>query len=86
MPLLLVIAEVADSLPRVVEKLIGALGTGVPPSRIIAVIVEFMVEPAGRIVGDAMTVTVPWAMITVVVFDRPSHVALTVAVPEVAPE
>ena len=86
MPLLLVIAEVPDSLPRVVEKSTVVPMIGFPLSLIVAVICEVMVEPAARIVGAAVTVTVPWAMVTAVVMDSPCHAALTVAVPGIVPE
>lgn len=81
----MVCADEAERLPRVVVKVTCELATGFPPSRTVAVIVDVVFEVAAIVSGFASSVTVPCAMVTVVVFEMPIHVAVMVAVPVVGP-
>lgn len=85
MPLALVVAVVDERPLMFVENVTGVLTWGIPFKRTKAAIVEFIVDPVARVAGDAVTIRLPCAMLTVAELDIPFHVAVMVAVPVVGP-
>ena len=75
-----VVAVEFESVPKSVVKLTCSLAAGSPSRYILAIIVEFVLEFAKIVSGDAETPKVPSTMFTVVELDSPSQVAVTLAV------